>query len=515
MTRRLSHKKIRNNTPKSDALKDETAKRKQAEAQLREALENFNAIFENSPDGLMVIDAIDGTILKANRMVSHLFGYKFSELKGKNFKILFPSRKQLSQRELLKEPHVFGTVFTQEFRHADGATRFMDMTSSIVSMDHGLSILAAFRDISKRVRMEKRLRESRQKYLQLYELVRLITDHASDFIWAKDLKQKFLFVNRAMSEKLLNCDNPQDAIGKTEAFIIDWNRDNRSGKTIEKMIDFSDNVIETPEKTVKYLKEGIIRGKYLVLDVLESPIFNEKRQIIGTVGIGRDITQQTEQNKKICQNKRNITGTVKSPVNGVLNDFNTLVTEMTRMIVMAQPEFPADEPAGYYLKKALQIARQSKAIMHQFHKYENETLLKGDTEIRSKGKERILFVDIEEAGAEVSKLILEHLGYQTNAVSDPEKALAAFRSNPDRFDLVITDMTLPKMSGETLAYEILKIRPDIPIILCSTGYRQPQVDVKSGHTGIAALLIKPLVMSEIAQTVRNVLDQSNLNQQSV
>ncbi len=81
MTRRLSNTDI--------ALKDETAKRKQVETQLRNALENFNAIFESSPDALMVIDAIEGKILKANRMVSHLFGYKLSELKGKNFTIFF------------------------------------------------------------------------------------------------------------------------------------------------------------------------------------------------------------------------------------------------------------------------------------------------------------------------------------------------------------------------------------------------------------------------------------------
>ncbi len=509
MTRRLSDKDI---VLQSGALKDETAKRKQAETQLRKALANFNAIFENSPDALMVIDAIDGTILKVNQMVSHLFGYKLSELKGKNFKILFPSPKQRSQDELIKDPQVFGTVFTQEFRRANGAKRFMDMTSAIVTMDHGISILAAFRDISKRVRMEKRLRESRQKHLQIHQMVRLMTDHTSDYIWAKDPEQQFLFVNRKMSEKLLNCDDPQDAIGKTEAFFIDWKKDKRSQKPIEKMNDCSEHVTETPEKPVKYLKEGIIRGKYFVMDIHESPVFDEKRQIIGTVGIGRDITQQTELRKKIQQNKKNNTGAMKSPVNNVVHDFNTLVSEMERMIVMAQSEFPAEKPGGRYLKKALEIAQQSTGIMERFHHYENETLFQGDREGLSKGKERILFVDIEEAGAEVSKQILEHLGYQTRAGSDPEKALTEFRLNPDSFDLVITDMTLPKMSGETLASEILKIRPDIPIIFCTTGYRQPQVDIKSGLTGIAALMIKPLAMSDIAQTVRNVLDKSNPNQ---
>jgi len=508
MIRRLSEKEI---VLKSGVLKNETAKRKQAEAELHKALVNFDAIFKHSPDALMVIDAIDGTILKANQMVSNLFGYKLSELKGKNFKILFPFPKRQSQNELTKDPEVFGTVFTQEFRHADGAKCFMDMTSAIVTMDQGISILASFRDISKRVRMEKRLRDSRQKHLQLHQLARLMTDHASDFIWAKDTEQKFLFVNRTMSEKLLNCDNPQDAIGKNEAFFIDWKKDKRSEKSIEKKINSSEHVIKTRQKPVKYLKEIIIRGKYYAIDVNESPIFDENRQIIGTVGIGRDITQQIERRKKIHPNKNNHTGAMKSPVDDVVYDFNTLVTKMTKMITMAQAELSIEAPAERYLKKALKIARQSTAMMHRFHQLENTALFRKDTKIPSKGKERILFVDIEEAGAEVSKQILEHLGYLTNAGNDPQKALAEFRSNPDNFDLVITDMILPKMSGETLASEILKIRPDIPIILCTTGSRQPQIDIKSGSTGIAALLIKPLAMSDIAETVRNVLDQSDLN----
>lgn len=509
MTRRLNDK---NRGSEADALKQEAAKRKHAMAQLQKALDNFNAIFENSPDALMIIDAIKGEILKANQMVTLLFGYKASELKGKNFKILFPANQDKPQKENLQEPPPLESVFTQQFRCADGSMRYMDMTSSIIKMDHGISILAAFRDISKRVRMEKKLRESRQKHLQFHRLVRLITDYASDYIWAKDREQHYLFVNRTMSENLLNCSDPEDAIGKREASFIKLIKARPSLKPDDQTAHQGPSVSEPLDKPLKYLKEGIVNGKYFIMDVHESPIFNEKRQIIGTVGIGRDITEQIKVKKgQTSGNEEKQHDVSLSTYKNIIHDFNTLVDEMTQMIVMAQLEIKSANSERRCLQRALELAQQSSSLMERFHLRQSATAPQTTREDASKGRERILFVDIEEAGAEVSKQILEHLGYQTEAGSDPEKALDEFRSSPNDFDLVITDMTLPKMSGETLATEILKIRPDIPIIFCTTGYTHRQIDMNMGVSGIAATLVKPLVMSEIASTVRNVLDKRNMN----
>lgn len=493
--------------PESDALKEEKAKREQAETRLQKALDNFDAIFENSPDALMIIDAIEGTILKANQMVTLVFGYKASELKGKNFKILFPSAKEQSGNAAGQDPQFFETAFTQEFECADGSKRFMDMTSAIIKMDHGISILAAFRDISKRVRMEKRLRESRQKHLQLHRLVRLITDHATDYIWAKDPEQRFLFINRTMSEKLLNCNDPEEVVGHMETDFLDPITEKRSEASAAEKTEHSGSLAGTSDHPIKYLKKGLVDGKSFVMDVHESPIFNEKHQVIGTVGIGRDITATDTIKER--SDRRDTNRPASSNLYSIVDDFNNLVAEMTQMIRMAQSETPLETSQASYLKKALEIGEQSTSIMERFDHHHKQMYCRDTAEDVSNDKERILFVDIEEAGAEVSKQILEHLGYQTEAGSDPEKALEEFRANPESFDLVITDMTLPKMSGEILASEILKIKPDIPIIFCTTGYKQPQIDINTEFKGIAAVLIKPLVMSEIAQTVRNVLDKSH------
>jgi len=122
-----------------------------------------------------------------------------------------------------------------------------------------------------------------------------------------------------------------------------------------------------------------------------------------------------------------------------------------------------------------------------------------------RGTERILFVDDEEQIVKASKQMLERLGYKVEAsISSPE-ALEIFRNNPNTYDLVITDYSMPQMAGRELAKELMAIRPDIPIILC-TGYRD-QIDENSAkEIGIKAFAMKPVIMSEIAHTIREVLD---------
>jgi len=84
-------------------------------------------------------------------------------------------------------------------------------------------------------------------------------------------------------------------------------------------------------------------------------------------------------------------------------------------------------------------------------------------------------------------------------------ALEAFRAGSDRFDLVITDMTMPNMTGVELATQLLEIRPDIPIILC-TGFSDLTDVKKAKATGIREFLMKPIVKDQIASTIRKVLD---------
>jgi CheY-like chemotaxis protein len=121
------------------------------------------------------------------------------------------------------------------------------------------------------------------------------------------------------------------------------------------------------------------------------------------------------------------------------------------------------------------------------------------------GTQHILLVDDEKAIVHLEKQMLERLGYQTSVFTSSREALAAFKTDPSRFDLFITDMNMPNMNGIQLATELIAIRPDIPIILC-TGFSERIDNKKAQAQGIRALLMKPVGMNDLSQKVREVLD---------
>lgn len=121
------------------------------------------------------------------------------------------------------------------------------------------------------------------------------------------------------------------------------------------------------------------------------------------------------------------------------------------------------------------------------------------------GTERILFVDDEETIAKLGNLTLSRFGYQVTALTSSEEALKLFTENPDNFDLVITDQSMPRLSGSELALELFKVRPRIPIILC-TGYSAVISEKEAKELGICEFVVKPLVERKLAKVVRKVLD---------
>jgi len=122
------------------------------------------------------------------------------------------------------------------------------------------------------------------------------------------------------------------------------------------------------------------------------------------------------------------------------------------------------------------------------------------------GTERLLYVDDEDALSILARETLVRLGYAVTVCTSSHDALAAFHATPLGFDLVITDQTMPTMTGETLVRELRRIRPDIPIILC-TGY-SPLIDAEHAAVlGIEAFLLKPVESATLAHTIRQVLTQ--------
>ena len=130
---------------------------------------------------------------------------------------------------------------------------------------------------------------------------------------------------------------------------------------------------------------------------------------------------------------------------------------------------------------------------------------KKEDEELPKGNERILLVDDDPSILNMVRQMLEHFGYTVTDMTDSTATLALFRSAPDDFDLVITDMSMPKMSGDQLASELMKIKDDLPILLC-TGHSDTIDEKKANRIGIKGFAMKPLDMEKLARAVRRALD---------
>ncbi len=120
------------------------------------------------------------------------------------------------------------------------------------------------------------------------------------------------------------------------------------------------------------------------------------------------------------------------------------------------------------------------------------------------GNERIFFVDDEKVLGETVRMMLERLGYNVIVKTDSMEALEFFRAHPGSFDIVITDHTMPVMTGIDLAKELMKIQPDIPIILC-TGRSKPAIKEEAMQIGIKGFIMKPIITEDIANIIRKIL----------
>jgi PAS domain S-box-containing protein len=119
--------------------------------------------------------------------------------------------------------------------------------------------------------------------------------------------------------------------------------------------------------------------------------------------------------------------------------------------------------------------------------------------------ERVLFVDDEEIQVELAKELLEELGYEVTGVRSAAEALAIFHARPDAVDIVVTDTTMPGMTGDVLAAGLLKLRPDLPVLLC-TGFSERVSDAQARTIGVRQLLMKPFSLADLASAIRRALD---------
>ena len=126
----------------------------------------------------------------------------------------------------------------------------------------------------------------------------------------------------------------------------------------------------------------------------------------------------------------------------------------------------------------------------------------------ARGNERILFVDDEATLADMVKQMLQSMGYDVVVFTSSVDALDVFRQDPGKFDLIITDQTMPVLTGLELAQQAMAVRAEIPVILY-TGYSATINGEEVRRIGIKEFMMKPLSMTNLSAVVRRVLDDKS------
>ena len=152
--------------------------------------------------------------------------------------------------------------------------------------------------------VETALSRSEKKYRSLYKTLRLLTDNAPDLIWAKDLNGDYIFANQAICDKLLKCGRPEEAVGKSDAYFATKEIEAGYQYTFGLKNSDSDELVKQRKSPGRFVEEGLVRNQRLVLDVHKAPFWDEKGDLIGIVGCGRDVTKERRTAQALLESER-------------------------------------------------------------------------------------------------------------------------------------------------------------------------------------------------------------------
>ncbi|NHZ72137.1 MAG: GAF domain-containing protein [Aquificales bacterium] len=156
-----------------------------------------------------------------------------------------------------------------------------------------------------RQQAEQVLRESEERYRNLYSMIRLMADNMPDLLWAKDMQRRFVFVNKAICEKLLNACDTDEPIRKTDMFFANRERqahpDQPDWHSFGELCRDSDGVVMANRQPKRFDEFGNIKGEFMFLDVYKAPFWDQQGEMIGTVGCGRIVTREKEIEKERLQ----------------------------------------------------------------------------------------------------------------------------------------------------------------------------------------------------------------------
>ncbi len=259
----------------------------------------LNTIINNIP-AMVFYKNLDGKYIAANEMFARQLNTTPREIIGKTDFDFYSEEIASHYRDTDLEVIQSGKNIEalEEAIVVDGVTK-MYATRKVLLRDTSgkpYGIIGLAYDITESRQSQEDLLDSHTRYKYLQEMFRLMADNIPDLLWAKDMRKRYLFVNKALCENLLNASDTDEPIGKTDMFFAERERkshpEDPQWHTFGETCSDSDELTMQQKSAGKYEEFGNVKGQFLYLDVQKGPILDKDGNMIGTVGSGRDITSQ-------------------------------------------------------------------------------------------------------------------------------------------------------------------------------------------------------------------------------
>ncbi len=253
--------------------------------------------------------------------------------------------------------------FEAHLRTSNGEDRYVVISASEVIFAEERAISSVFKDITLQREADEARKLSEKKYHELYNLMRLLADTVPDMIWAKDIDNRYLFANQAICRDLLFCDDENEPIGKSDLFFARRERALGHEHTFGEIFIKSDEAVKNMGKAGRFLEDGLVRGKYMILDVHKAPMFDIGGNLIGTVGSGRDVTNDIrilsekrtsdERYRLLAENVRDVIWTMNADL-----QFTYFSPSIRDILGYTQEEFLATPLTSHFPQESIKFFRQ-------------------------------------------------------------------------------------------------------------------------------------------------------------
>lgn len=527
------------------ALQREIGERETIESALRESRERLKIIFDFAPDGYCMLN-LKGEIIEGNRSLERISGYNREELIGKNILNLSgiapdpPSRVRLIRRESMKGRPWGPGEFAMNRKSGEPAT--VEVRSHPVIINNQTCILVMLRDVTEQ-NAQARVRENLEKQLAQGQKMEAVGTLAGGI--AHDF-------NNILSA----------IIGYTELSRMDappgsplhenLSQINTAGLRAKDLIQQILTFSRQHDTEIKPVPAGaLIKESLKLLRASISKTIEIRQDITSDAFTLANATQLQQIMMNLCTNAAHAMGsqggilevslrdTVIDP-SSAGQDINLPPGHYLLLTVsdtgcgmppdvvqrVFDPYFttkPKGEGSGLGMAVVHGIVRRYRGAIKVYSEEGKGTTVKvflsrkanASEEIEEKalplptGTETVLLVDDESQLVAIEQQMLTRLGYRVTTSEDSVKALEIFRTQPEAFAVVITDMSMPKMNGVELTRAILAIRPEIPVIVC-TGYSAGLTRENALSFGVREILMKPISMQALATCVRQAIDADHI-----